>query len=199
MLKALTLFSLLTLSSQASLACQCLWQGSFNKAYQQADLIVSGKVLEHKGNAADFEINKILKGKEFLEIIRLWGDTGKLCRPNIYGFPEHSEWVLALHKITEVPAGGFNPNTPSFSYGRVGDYSLSNCGVYWLKYEHGFISGNLVNGPRWQWQDKKMNPVRIEVLEAYINGKIDDNTLKEAAKPQKALQDLMKNTLQSLE
>ncbi|WP_019529806.1 hypothetical protein [Dasania marina] len=199
MFKQLILLTLLLLSSQASLACQCLWQGSFTKAANNADLIVSGKVLAHKGNAADFEISKILKGKEFLEVIRLWGDTGKLCRPNIYGFPEHSEWVLALHKITEVPDDGFNPNTPSFSYGRLGDYSLSNCGVYWLKNEHGFITGNIINGPRWQWQDEKMNPVRIEVLEAYINNKIDDKKLIEAAKPQKALKDLMKNTLQSLE
>ena len=197
MLKLLTLS--LILVSQTAFGCQCIWQGSFNKASKNADLIVSGKILEHKGNAADFKISKVHKGKEFLDIIRLWGDTGKLCRPNIYSFPENTEWVLALNKISHVPRDGFNPNTPSFSFGRVGDYAPSSCGAYWLKLEHGFITGNLVNGPRWQWQDKKMNPVRIEVIEAYINNKIDDKTLIEAAKPQKELKDLMRSTIQQLD
>lgn len=187
------------IASNTVMACQCIWQGSFNKAYQNADLIVSGKILEHKGNAADFEINQIHKGKEFLEVIRLWGDTGNLCRPNIYSFPKNTEWVLALNKIISIPTDGFNPSTPSFSYGRVNDYEPSNCGAYWLKLEHGFVTGNLINGPRWQWQDKKMNPVRIEVVDAYINGEINDKKLIEAAKPQKALKDLMRSTIQQIE
>ena len=197
-MKALITTTLLFFS-HFTFACQCIWQGSFNQVYINADLIVSGKILEHKGNATDFEISKVIKGKEFQEVIRLWGDTGNLCRPNIYTFEKNSEWVLALHRIEEVIDGGFNPNTPSFSFGRVGDYAPSICGAYWLQLQNGHVRGNLINGQRWQWQDKKMTPVRIEILEAYINGKLDEKTLSEAAKPQKELQDLMKNTLRSLE
>lgn len=195
----LLLCLLLLSAAQTSFACQCIWQGSFNTAHKKADLIVSGKIISHKGNAADLRINKVIKGKEFLETIRLWGDTGKLCRANIYKFPENSEWVLALHKIKQDIPGGFNPNTPSFSYGRVGDYEISNCGAYWLKLEHGFVTGNLIKGPRWEWQQKKMNPVRIEIIDAYVNGKTSDNVLIEAAKPQQDLKKLMDSTKSLLE
>ncbi|MGK0442806.1 MAG: hypothetical protein ACJA0N_002625 [Pseudohongiellaceae bacterium] len=200
MIKTKLIFFLLLLgSTQNTLACECIWQGSFNKAHKKADLIVSGKILEHKGNAADFEISKVHKGKAFLDVIRLWGDTGNLCRPNIYAFPENTEWILALNKIADIPSDGFNPNTPSFSFGRIDDYAPSSCGAYWLKLEHGFVTGNLIQGPRGTWQDKKMNPVRIEVIEAYINEKIDDKKLIEAANPQQDLKKLMKSTLQLLE
>ena len=198
MIKITYLFLLLSLSSKA-LACQCVWQGSFNEAYKKADLIVSGKIVTHKGNAADLLIGKLLNGKEFLETIRLWGDTGNLCRPNIYHFPENSEWVLALNRIDKEIPGGFNPNTPSFSYGRIGDYELSNCGAYWLKLEHGFVTGNLINGPRWDWQQEKMNPVRIELIEAYIQGKASNAALIEASKPQEDLKQLMQSTKSLLE
>lgn len=181
-------------SSSPLWACQCIWQGSFDKVIHKADLVVSGTISQHLGNAADFVVDKVHQGKEYQEIIRIWGDTGKLCRPNIYQFPEQSQWLFALQRINEDVPGGFNPNTPSFSYGRIGDYSLSNCGAYWLKLEHGFVSGNLVNGPRWQWLQKKMNPVRIELIDAFMAGKVGTAALIEAAKPQTELKKLMQQT-----
>ena len=41
--------------------CTCLWQGSFTEIADTADLIVLGAVTQHRGNAADFAIEEILR------------------------------------------------------------------------------------------------------------------------------------------
>ena len=51
-------FFIAFLFSQQALSCECLWQGSFSKAYKNADLIVSGNIVSSKGNSADFLIER---------------------------------------------------------------------------------------------------------------------------------------------
>lgn len=183
----------------AQAQCDCLWQGSFNRAATTADIVVSGTVIASKGNAFDLEIERIIAGKEYREVIRIWGDNGKLCRPAINDFTPGSHWLLAAYQITEVPDDGFDPNTPSISYGRKQDYYLSRCGAYWLSLHDGYVSGNLINGQRWQWQDKKMNPVLLELVDAYLRGVLPDAALIEAAKPQTASKKLMEETKSFIE
>ena len=200
--KSILLFSclLLLLNSESLLAeCECLWHGSFNRAAPRADLVVSGTVIASKGNAIDLQIEKIIAGKEFREVVRIWGDNGKLCRPTTEDFSVDSKWLMAAYLITEVPDNGFNPNTPNISFGREQDYYLSNCGAYWLSLHDGYVSGNLVNGQRWQWQDKKMNPVLLELVAAYLRGVLPEQALVEAAKPQTASKKLMDETKQFIE
>ncbi|WP_101759164.1 hypothetical protein [Oceanicoccus sp. KOV_DT_Chl] len=202
MLRQLSLFLALTFSNYyAHAECDCLWQGSFSKAYNHADLIVSGTVVASKGNSADFFIDQTLfdrgiSNKEFLSVIRFWGNTNnnKLCRPEISVFPTNTQWVLALKKIAELPEDGFNPNTPNISYGRINDYYISSCGAYWLKLEEGMVTGNLVKGRRWEWENKTMNPVLLELIDAYINNIIPEQALTEAAKPLTETKKLMEET-----
>ncbi|MGK0498388.1 MAG: hypothetical protein ACJAYG_000015 [Oceanicoccus sp.] len=191
--------------------CDCLWQGSFAQSYRQADFIVSGTVINNKGNSADFNIERTLldKGignKEFNSMIRFWADTAEnikqqlqVCRPAISDFPIGSEWVLALNKITDIPDHGFNPNTPNVSYGRINDYALSKCGGNWLRVNEGMVSGNLVKGRRWEWQNDSMNPVLIELVDAYIKDIIPEAALVEAAKPLTEAKILMEKTKGYLE
>lgn len=186
--------SIVLLFCATTQACECLWQGSFSQSHKQADLIVSGQISTTKGNAIDLAVSRILQGKEFLETIRIWVDNGQLCRPRAKEFPPGSQWVMALHRITDNVPGGFNPNTPNISYGRVNDYYLSKCGGNWLKLEQGYVTGNLVNGPRWVWEDNKMNSVSIELIDAYIKNIIPERALVEAVKPQTASQKLMDET-----
>jgi hypothetical protein len=190
----LTLFA----SSSGCFACDCLWQGSFIKAAPRADLIVSGSVEQIKGNAIDLKINRTIKGKEHKETIRIWGDDGKQCRPEVNTFTQHKQWLMALYKITEDSPGRFNPNTPNISYGRIGDYYISKCGAYWLSVHDNFVSGNLVKGQRWQWADKKMNPVLLDLVSSFINGMLSEQAIAEAAKPQTASKELMNNTMKFL-
>lgn len=182
-------------------ACSCLWQGSFSKIIDQADLIVGGEVIARKGNSADLQIEHTFLDRqvnlpEFNSVIRIWGDNGQLCRPDINNYPPGTRWLFALKKITEPSPDGFNPNTPNISHGRRNDYYLSQCGAYWLQLHDNYASGNLVKGRRWQWHNEKMTPVRLELIDAYINQAIPEQALIEAARPSSEAKKLMDKTRQ---
>lgn len=189
----------LSVKAQPPKNCECIWQGSFAEATRRADFIISGQVITQKGNSADVRIDqtlfdRALNTKEFNPTVRIWGDNGDLCRPPIDDFPVGSEWLLALHKITDEVDGRFNPFTPNVSYGRINDYYLSQCGVYWLPLSEGMAHGNLLGKHRWQWESKDMNPVLIQLVDAYIKGIIPKEALIEAGKPQTEAKKLMLET-----
>ena len=188
----------LSLFSHLCAACSCLWQGSFADVQAGTDLVISGEIIAIKGNSADLWIEQTLRGKEFQNPVRIWMHTGatgeeNLCRPNIENFPTGSRWVLALNKITEDIPGGFNPNTPNISYGRIGDYSLSSCGGYWLQLTENVVSGSLSEGPRWD-MSPKMTPVLLNVVTAFVQGKIDRQALIAAAEEDTTAKELMLDT-----
>ncbi|MFT4519594.1 MAG: hypothetical protein ACI9JM_001991 [Halioglobus sp.] len=180
-------------SNTAYSACECLWEGSFSEVQSETDLVVSGDVVSGKGNSIDLTINQVLRGKTANSSIRIWLQAGDYCRPEAALFPEDSQWVMALYKITEQVPGGFNPSTPNISYGRVGDYRLSSCGGYWLNLDDGRVSGNLVNAPRWV-RDPKMTPVLLDLVADHINGSISTDNLLEASQEDPALRELMLDT-----
>ena len=182
------------LGSKTALAeCECLWEGSFSEVQAQTDLVVSGTVINGKGNSIDLNVDQILRGKTLSSSIRVWLKTGDYCRPGPSLFPPQSRWVMALHQIQEIIPGSFNPNTPSVSYGRIGDYSLSACGGYWLNQSENLVSGNLINAPRWV-REPKMTPVLLEVLADYVAGKINADVLLQASTEDPALRELMLDT-----
>lgn len=190
--------------AQPPSSCDCLWQGPFSDAYTNADIVIAGKVMATRGNSIDVQVLSRLTDPpgilpDFIDNIRIWGDNGRLCRPDITHFGVNTEWVLALFKIEEVPDGGFDPATPSLSYGRKGDFYLSHCGAYWLSKKDNFVSGNITASQRWTWDAKKSNPVLIDLIQAYINKTIPKQALTEAAKPPSELKQLMQQTKQFLE
>lgn len=146
-----------------------------------------------KGNSIDLLVLRKLRGSEYRERIRIWLETGDLCRAPVGNFPRDSQWVMALHRIDAQTPGGFNPSTPNISYGRVGDYSLSRCGGYWLSQSENLVSGNLTGGPRWE-MEPKMSPVLLDLVAAYVAGDLDKDALAEAGRVDPRLQELMINT-----
>ncbi|MCZ6829941.1 MAG: delta-aminolevulinic acid dehydratase [Gammaproteobacteria bacterium] len=180
-------------AGQVAAECACVWGGPFTKVQADADLVVTATVITGKGNSIDVKIDQLIRGQEFQEQIRIWLRTGELCRPELEQFPEHSRWVMALHRIDAVAPGGFNPGTPGISFGRVGDYSLSSCGGYWLSRHENLVTGNLATGTRWV-QDPKMSPVLLELVIAFVDGKIDAEALKEAGTVNPELQQLRLET-----
>lgn len=180
--------------SLAAADCDCLWQGGFTRSSAQADLIVQASVLSHKGNSMDVAIERRWRGKEYLDHIRIWGDNGQLCRPSIYQFEQGERWLLALKRIDSVPDDGFNPNTPSLSYGRERDYEISSCGVNWLRVKDNLVTGNLVEAPRWQYIDHRKSPVLLELVQGWLDGKFEAGILQEAAAPDQAPKELMHET-----
>ncbi len=192
-MRALTCLLLLCLSNTGSAMCNCIWKGSFTQVQTDADLVISGTVLSSKGNSVDIKIEQILRGKEFQEEIRVWMNPGELCRPEVDEFSDSSQWVMALHQINEHNSGDFNPNTPNISTGRIGDYSLSICGGYWLSRKDNLVTGNLAAGTRWD-RDPKMSPVILGLVAAFVRGDIDEKNLREAAIADPALQELQLET-----
>ncbi|WP_439107676.1 delta-aminolevulinic acid dehydratase [Congregibacter sp.] len=184
---------LLCLSPALRAECGCLWQGSFSEVQQSADLVVAATVAHIKGNAVDIAVEEDLRGRSYLDSIRVWMETQDYCRPPAEDFPVGSRWVFALKRITELPEDGFNPSTPNQSFGRVDDYYLSSCGGYWLSYSGEAVTGNLVNAPRWA-RDPDMTPVLMDLLRAFLRNEASSNALLQASREDPALMDLMLDT-----
>ncbi|MFT5576173.1 MAG: hypothetical protein ACI89D_001694 [Bermanella sp.] len=176
------------------LACSCVWQGNFAEVDKTGATIVLGKVRSHKGNSMDLQVDEVLQGTLYRNDIRIWGDTGSLCRAKLDGFANGSEWLLVLNPITDIPDDGFNPNTPNISYGRVGDFSLMRCGVYWLEHRNAYLSGNVDDDKRWLYIDKKKSAVSLQLIRKFLNGSADKAVLTEAAKPSPERKELLTDT-----
>ncbi len=173
--------------------CECLWEGSFSKVHSGASIVLSGTVTAGKGNSIDLQVDQLMRGAESLATIRVWLKDGDYCRPEASLFPKHSQWVMALHRIEDQVPGGFNPGTPNISYGRKGDYSLSSCGGYWLQRNEQWVTGNLVNAPRWV-REPKMTPVLVDVISAFVRGEVGADALVEASKIDPAVRELLNDT-----
>lgn len=191
--RALLLVALASLSPWAAAECECLWQGSFDEVQAKTDLVVAAEVASTKGNSIDLNTAQVLRGTLPPVELRVWLAYEDYCRPPTDTFPVDSRWVMALTRIDEKVSGGFNPNTPNYSYGRVGDYMLSNCGGYWLKWEGDAVTGNLVDAPRWD-HEPKMTPVLLELIAAFVAGKADSAALLAASQEDPALRELRLNT-----
>ena len=192
-LRCCTLLLLLQGATPVAADCDCLWQGPFTRVQGDTDLVVSATITAARGNSVDLKIERILRGESHSDEIRVWLDDGNLCRAEPGSFPLQSQWVMALDRIEQLPPGGFNPNTPNISFGRVGDYSLSRCGGYWLRQSENLVTGNLSEGPRWE-MSPKMSPVLLDLVAAYVDGDIDEETLREAGRVDPALQELIIET-----
>ncbi len=179
--------------TEAEDGCACLWEGAFVDVAPKSDLVVSATVISGKGNSLDLAVDHKLLGTDAREDIRLWLKTADYCRPEVADFPIGSQWVMALDRIDELVPGGFNPGTPNVSFGRVGDYSLSSCGGYWLSQTEDLVTGNLVNAPRWV-REPEMTPVLVDLVTDYLQGSVTKEALLEASKEDPALQELMLDT-----
>jgi len=192
-LRQLCALLLILLCQPARAECECLWRGSFSEVQAETDLVISGTVIATAGNSIDVAVDRLLRGGETGDSVRVWLKTADYCRPEAELFPRGSEWVMALQKIREQVPGGFNPGTPNISYGRVGDYSLSSCGGYWLRRKGELVSGNLVDAPRWA-RDPAMTPVLLDIVADYVQGSLDRDALREASRKDPKLRELILDT-----
>ena len=192
-LRYLLLLCLLGAAAAAQAECECIWRGSFTSVQEHTDLVVTARVVASQGNSIDLELSETWRGTNYQPTIRVWLNSSGLCRPEVEHFPLDSSWVMALERIDEQVPGGFNPSTPNISYGRVGDYTLSSCGGYWLSLHGEVVTGNLAGGTRWE-HNPKMSPVLSVLVAAFVAGEIDADALKEASQLDPELQRLQLDT-----
>ena len=104
------------LAPGVALACSCMWSGPFTKVALGTELVVLAEVRSYYRHSMDVAIIEVLKGGEDRREIRVWGDSGALCRPYVTAFPRGTRWIFALKR---------EPGTR--------DYIISVCGEYWLE------------------------------------------------------------------
>jgi hypothetical protein len=109
---------LAVLAHTAALACTCAWVGPFTKMALSADLVVLAEVRGYERHGMDVTVLEVSKGSTDRRVIRVWGDTGALCRPYVTAFPVGTRWILAVHRSRATGEDG---------------YAISFCGEHWLQ------------------------------------------------------------------
>lgn len=137
-MKQLTIILTLIFLTQTNLtfACDCDSQGHFLTVAPKSKLVALVKVnlyLTHKNiynkptpMSMEVEIIQVYHGQESRKTVAVWGDNGALCRPYLNTFNVDSYYIIAFEQgsdITEINANKEEKKT---------DYSISNCGDYWL-------------------------------------------------------------------
>ena len=105
-----------------------------------ADFIIVGKVTNYHGLipsqnaplAADIEIQRVLKGNNTSEKVRVFGSDGLIafCRQPTDKFPLNTNWVFALNLLSTGANG--EPQ-----------YYISSCGEYSLPVRAGKVFGRI--------------------------------------------------------
>lgn len=129
----LTVF--LSLTTEKLFACDCELEGNFYRVSPTSDLVALVKINKYltfkniydnpTPISMEVEVLEVFKGIENRKRIKVWGDFGHLCRPYLNQFSVDSLYVIAFHKGKK---GDFEHKEETEN-----DYSISNCGEYWLK------------------------------------------------------------------
>ena len=80
MSRVVLLLATLLLSQGLFAECDCLWQGPFTEVQAETDLVVAGTVTRLSGNSIDVAIERVMRGQVYQDSLRIWLDTGDLCR-----------------------------------------------------------------------------------------------------------------------
>jgi len=118
---------------KSAFACSCMWAGPFSKVAPGKELIVLGEVMDHYKNSMEVQIIEVVKGTEERKTIRIWGDTGALCRPYVSGFRVGTRWLLAVFPLPEKTAETRPPWQGFASPPGRREYAISVCGDFWLE------------------------------------------------------------------
>lgn len=120
-------------------ACSCDWAGPFVDVAGKADLVVTvrvdgyGRRLRFGQDIYTFmrvTVLDVLAGTEQASVLKIYGDTGALCRPYIAPetFALGAEYVLAIHRLEDA---------------RAGEYEVISCGEFWLPRRADTVSGRI--------------------------------------------------------
>ncbi len=142
---------LLSFVPAISKACSCFGPPTFcetlNPQYEPPidpswwvpDHIVLGVKLTTVEYGVDLKVVQDFNGGlEVNEIIRVWGDCGFLCRLYNTGPADGDTVLWAIQSCDLSGNGGCGPSVEQSDH-----FQLSACGVYWLDYANGIISGPL--------------------------------------------------------
>lgn len=178
---------ILLVSFQFSQACDCLWQGPFLEVAKNSNTVILGKVTGYDVFVKDRngDLYPTVMEIEVQEIIlpisnnsRIYSDTTKYsdeiwwakifngdnikkiriqghygCKPSINKFPIDSSFLFALDM----------KERSIYSYDL--DFSISNCGTYWLPFNNSIIKGNIKDSKKQNLSsDENIQEMELEKL-----------------------------------
>ena len=140
-IKFLVLVSIFSLTiGQTAFACDCDYNGTFLELAPKTKLVALVKVKKYLTFENIFnithdvkipmsmkvEIIEIYRGKERRKTVKVWGDSGNLCRPYLAEFELDKYYVIAFYK------GMRGSKEYGHKKEKKTDYSISICGEFWL-------------------------------------------------------------------
>ncbi|MEZ4738343.1 MAG: T9SS type A sorting domain-containing protein [Flavobacteriales bacterium] len=156
------------LSGRSAMACSCFGPQTFcqtlDPPYPEPewwipDAVVLAVKLADVGYGADMKVVRSFSGNLAQDqVIRVWGDCGLLCRYYING-PAVGDTVLWAIQETDL-SGNWGCGT---ELEQPEDFQLSACGVYWLQYEGGVVSGPLTS-------EGAVEEIGVEDFAALVSG-----------------------------
>ncbi len=137
-------------ASHTVLACSCFGPQTFCETlnpqppqfpdpewWVPSDIILAVKLGDHE-YAADVKVLQVFSGNlQVADQIRVWGDCGLLRRHYVTG--NVGDTVLWAIQHCDLMGNG----SCGTSFEDPADYQLSVCGIYWLNYGNGIVSGPL--------------------------------------------------------
>lgn len=141
----------LSVGRQQVVACSCFGPQTFCETlnpqppqfpepqWWTPDAIVLVVKLADVEYGADVKVVQCFFGELQVEqVVRVWGDCGLLCRHYVNG-PANGDTLLWAIKHTDLMGNGLCGT----NFEQPQDWALSICGVYWLNYDNGIVSGPL--------------------------------------------------------
>ena len=146
MRSSITFFSVLVFT-RALHACSCFGPDNFCSAldtmWSGPDVVVLAEKISDIHYGMQVRVIDPLAGPTSAgDTLMVWGDHGFLCRVYTASWSTGDTIVLALHN-TDFMGNNFpNTNFPP-DLEQPGDFHISVCGVYFLGYQNGVVSGEI--------------------------------------------------------
>jgi hypothetical protein len=142
-MKTILIIAITLLLSIEAYCCSCMQPSTYCASIQQEDadiVILAYKVMDMQ-HGMKIKVVQVLDGTETRDTLHVWGDNGALCRLATAYFAINDTLVFGLHNCD------LNGNLLGGStLEQTDDYHISACGIYWLGYSKGMVSGNIDNG-----------------------------------------------------
>jgi len=142
-MKTLFVIAIAFLVSAQAYSCSCMQPTTYCASLQQVDadiVILAYKVMDMQ-HGMKIKVVQVLNGTEIRDTLTVWGDNGALCRLATAYFAINDTLVFGLHNC-DLMGNLIGGSTLE----QTDHYHISACGIYWLDYSNGIVSGNIDNG-----------------------------------------------------
>lgn len=137
------------LAAQEASACDCFGNDSYCATLDPSwfvnpvSTVLAVKLTDYYYGIT-VKVVQVIGGQQLPDdTLTVWGDNGALCRIYLNGFAIGDTVVFGLNECDlwgNTITAGFPPDLE-----QPGDYMVSVCGVYWLNYDNGLVTGAITS------------------------------------------------------